>query len=100
MGATIGGRRNRHRLSDFFVGRVSEGGSTPARLHTLPCGRYNCVTVWNVAPLEEQEDVMAKGQMRSTKEAKKPKSDKNKKAKHQPFGGKMPASVAAKGGKK
>jgi hypothetical protein len=43
---------------------------------------------------------MAKGQMRSTKEAKKPKADKNKKAKHQPFGGKMPASVAAKGGKK
>jgi hypothetical protein len=43
---------------------------------------------------------MAKGQMRSTKEAKKPKADKNKKPKHQPFGGKMPASVAAKGGKK
>ena len=33
---------------------------------------------------------MAKGQMRSTKEKKKPKADKNKKAKHMPFGGKMP----------
>lgn len=44
---------------------------------------------------------MAKGQMRSTKEAKKPKADKNKKAKHQPFGGKMPVTAAGKpGGKK
>ncbi|MDQ2080445.1 hypothetical protein RA307_09655 [Xanthobacteraceae bacterium Astr-EGSB] len=30
---------------------------------------------------------MAKGQQRSTKEKKKPKSDKNKQKKHQPFGG-------------
>ena len=30
---------------------------------------------------------MAKGQMRSNKEKKKPKSDKNKKKKHQPFAG-------------
>lgn len=33
---------------------------------------------------------MAKGQMRSNKEKKKPKSDKNKKAKHLPFGGGAP----------
>ena len=33
---------------------------------------------------------MAKGQMRVPKEKKKPKADKNKKNKHQPFGGKMP----------
>jgi hypothetical protein len=34
-----------------------------------------------------KETVMAKGQMRSSKEKKKPKSDKNKKQKHTPFGG-------------
>jgi hypothetical protein len=33
---------------------------------------------------------MAKGQMRSNKEKKKPKSDKNKKVKHLPFGGGAP----------
>ena len=33
---------------------------------------------------------MAKGQMRSNKEKKKPKADKNKKAKHVPLGGKTP----------
>jgi hypothetical protein len=33
------------------------------------------------------EGSMAKGQMRAPKEKKKPKSDKNKKKKHQPFGG-------------
>ena len=38
---------------------------------------------------------MAKGQMRSNKEKKKPKADKNKKAKHQPFGGKMPMAPGA-----
>ena len=32
---------------------------------------------------------MAKGQMRSNKEKKKPKADKNKKPKHLPFGGHM-----------
>jgi hypothetical protein len=44
---------------------------------------------------------MAKGQTRTTKEKKKPKADKNKKAKHVPFGGKMPAnSMGGSGGKK
>jgi hypothetical protein len=33
------------------------------------------------------EGSMAKGQMRAPKEKKKPKADKNKKKKHQPFGG-------------
>jgi hypothetical protein len=33
------------------------------------------------------EGSMAKGQMRTNKEKKKPKSDKNKKQKHKPFGG-------------
>ena len=33
---------------------------------------------------------MAKGRDRPGKEKKKPKSDKNKKNKHQPFGGKTP----------
>lgn len=33
---------------------------------------------------------MAKGRDRPAKEAKKPKADKNKKAKHVPFGGKAP----------
>ena len=36
---------------------------------------------------------MAKGQIRSTKEKKKPKADKNKKPKHVPFGGKMPTTA-------
>jgi hypothetical protein len=36
------------------------------------------------------EGSMAKGQQRSTKEKKKPKSDKNKKKKHQPFAGHSP----------
>jgi hypothetical protein len=36
---------------------------------------------------------MAKGQARTTKEKKKPKADKNKKPKHVPFGGKMPANA-------
>ena len=38
---------------------------------------------------------MAKGQLRSTKEKKKPKSDKNKKPKRQPFGGKNPPNTVA-----
>ncbi len=33
---------------------------------------------------------MAKGQMKSNKEKKKPKSEKNKKPKHLPFGGATP----------
>lgn len=33
---------------------------------------------------------MAKGQMRSTREKKKPKAEKNKKPKHLPFGGHLP----------
>ncbi|HZE47123.1 MAG TPA: hypothetical protein VE087_09610 [Xanthobacteraceae bacterium] len=33
---------------------------------------------------------MAKGQMKPNKEKKKPKSEKNKKPKHQPFGGATP----------
>ena len=44
--------------------------------------------------------VMAKGQMRSNKEKKKPKADKNKKAKHVPLGGKMPANAMSMPGKK
>lgn len=36
---------------------------------------------------------MAKGRDRPGKEKKKPKSDKNKKAKHVPFGGKTPPTV-------
>ncbi len=43
---------------------------------------------------------MAKGQVRSTKEKKKPKADKNKKQKHLPFGGKMPATPGGMPGKK
>jgi hypothetical protein len=39
------------------------------------------------------EGSMAKGQQRSTKEKKKPKSDKNKKKKHMPFGGHTPAGA-------
>jgi hypothetical protein len=36
---------------------------------------------------------MAKGRDRPGKEKKKPKSDKNKKPKHQPLAGKTPSSV-------
>jgi hypothetical protein len=36
---------------------------------------------------------MAKGRDRPGKEKKKPKSDKNKKPKHAPFGGKTPPTV-------
>ena len=36
---------------------------------------------------------MAKGQMRAPKEKKKPKSDKNKKKKHLPFGGHAPGQT-------
>jgi hypothetical protein len=36
---------------------------------------------------------MTKDRDRPHKEQKKPKSDKNKKPKHQPFGGKQPATV-------
>jgi hypothetical protein len=37
-----------------------------------------------------RENAMAKGQMKPNKEKKKPKADKNKKPKHQPFGGATP----------
>ena len=39
---------------------------------------------------------MAKGQQKKSKEAKKPKADKNKKAKGVPFGGKMPMGAGKK----
>jgi hypothetical protein len=45
--------------------------------------------MWRRATNHE-ENVMAKGRDRPGKETKKPKSDKNKKAKHVPFGGKTP----------
>ncbi len=38
---------------------------------------------------------MSKGRDRPSHEKKKPKSDKNKKNKHQPFGGKTPSPVMA-----
>jgi hypothetical protein len=47
-----------------------------------------------------KENPMAKGQMRSTKEKKKPKADKNQKPKHQPFGGKQPPNSMSAPGKK
>ena len=37
-----------------------------------------------------KEVLMAKGQLRSSKEKKKPNADKNKKQKHVPFGGAAP----------
>jgi hypothetical protein len=43
---------------------------------------------------------MAKGQLRPSKEKKKPKADKNKKPKHQPFGGKTPITGAGMAPKK
>lgn len=42
---------------------------------------------------------MAKGQMRSNKEKKKPKADKNVKPKHAPFGGKTPPNSMSPGKK-
>jgi hypothetical protein len=56
--------------------------------------------VLSTGALKQQEDVMAKGQARTTKEKKKPKADKNKKQKHVPFGGKMPANSMSMPGKK
>ncbi len=47
----------------------------------------------SVAIPKQQEDVMAKGQMRSNKEKKKPKADKNVKAKHVPLAGKAPPTL-------
>ena len=38
---------------------------------------------------------MAKGEQKPSKEKKKPKADKNKKQKNQPFGGKMPMGQGA-----
>jgi hypothetical protein len=38
---------------------------------------------------------MAKGEQKPSKEKKKPKADKNKKAKNLPFGGKMPMGQGA-----
>jgi hypothetical protein len=46
-----------------------------------------------------QEDVMAKGQMKSNKEKKKPKAEKNMKPKHAPFGGKTPPNSMGAGKK-
>jgi hypothetical protein len=45
------------------------------------------------SPSNQQEDVMGKDRDRPAKEKKKPKADKNKKAKHVPFGGKTPMSA-------
>lgn len=42
---------------------------------------------------------MAKGQMKSNKEKKKPKADKNLKPKHAPFGGKTPPNAMGAGKK-
>ncbi len=42
---------------------------------------------------------MAKGQMRSNKEKKKPKADKNLKPKHVPLAGKAPANSMSPGKK-
>jgi hypothetical protein len=44
----------------------------------------------HIATVQHKEDVMAKGQMRSNKEKKKPKADKNKKQK----GGATPSPFA------
>ena len=43
---------------------------------------------------------MAKGRDRPSKEKKKPKADKNKKDKHQPFAGKTPMTTAGAAPKK
>jgi len=43
---------------------------------------------------------MAKGRDRPAKETKKPKAEKNKKAKHQPFGGKTPPNAVGSAPKK
>jgi hypothetical protein len=40
-----------------------------------------------------KENVMAKGKERPAKEKKKPKADKNLKAKHVPLAGKAPPSI-------
>lgn len=42
---------------------------------------------------------MAKGRDRPAKETKKPKADKNKKQKSQPFGGKTPPNAVGSGKK-
>jgi hypothetical protein len=47
------------------------------------------------ASAHEGESQMSKGRDRPAKETKKPKSDKNKKHKHMPFGGKTPSPVMA-----
>jgi hypothetical protein len=39
--------------------------------------------------------VMAKGEQKNNREKKKPKADKNKKQKGQPFGGKIPMGQGA-----
>jgi hypothetical protein len=46
-----------------------------------------------------EENVMAKGQMKSNKEKKKPKAEKNQKPKHVPFGGKTPPNAMGAGKK-
>jgi hypothetical protein len=45
--------------------------------------------------VHEGGSLMSKGRDRPSHEKKKPKSDKNKKNKHQPFGGKTPSPVMA-----
>ena len=98
--------RNRPHKPDRDEGRARNGSRwppatapSPARSAAAPAamsarrggGRRNPTS---------RRDVMAKGQTRTTKEKKKPKADKNKKAKHVPFGGKMPANAMSMPGKK
>jgi hypothetical protein len=55
------------------------GAHTPKIMLSLPASSHR-----------HRESTMAKGQMKPNKEKKKPKADKNKKPKHQPFGGATP----------
>jgi hypothetical protein len=52
----------------------------------------SCDRIVDVTPHVGREDAMAKGQMRSNKEKKKPKAEHNKKKK----GGPVPTSLAAR----
>jgi hypothetical protein len=101
MQATIGRAADRHGHRRFFA--VAGGiscrpqtaiGCTAARVgHAIRAPDKGSAT-------RTQENIMAKGQIRSTREKKKPKADKNKKPKRQPFGGKVPATTGAMPGKK
>ncbi len=62
------------------VGEFTRGGAS-AKIAAATASRFM------------EEDAMSKGRDRPGKEKKKPKSDKNKKDKHQPFGGKTPPTV-------